>query len=106
MWYLDLYISCHLTNNRDLFIDKLQTKSLEFSIGGGQTLQAESVGTITIPLIDGSSIKLKGVAYTPKCNLNLIFLGQLRDNNVAYIDNIYAMTLMQGGREIIYVRHD
>lgn len=46
------------------------------------------------------------MAYAPKCNSNLILLGQLRDNNIIYVDNKDAITLVQEGRIVVHVRRD
>lgn len=105
-WYFDSYTSHHLTNNKDLFIDDLQLKYLDFTTAGGQILCAESIGTIAIPLADRSSIELHNVAYAPDCDSNLILLGQLRDSGIKYIDNNEAMTLVQSGRIIAQTRRD
>lgn len=106
VWYLDSCASQYLTNNRDLFIKKLRPKCLDFIIAGGQTLCAKSIRTIAIPLDDGSSIRLKGVAYAPKCDSNLISLGQLRNSNIIYVDNPNTMTLIQGDQAIAHTRRD
>lgn len=106
VWYLDLCASRHLTNNKDLFIEGLQPKCLDFTTAGGQVLRAESIGTIAIPLADGSSLKLCDVAYAPDCNSNLISLGQLRDSNITYVDNSEAMTLIQADQAIAHARRD
>ena len=37
-WYMDLCAFKYVTNNKSLFIGKLQLKSLDFTIAGGQTL--------------------------------------------------------------------
>ena len=63
VWYLDSCAFCQLTNNKDLFIEELQPKCLDFTTAGGQILQEESIGTIAIPLADGSSLKPRNVAY-------------------------------------------
>lgn len=106
VWYLDFCASRHLTNNRDLFIKDLYPKCLNFTTTGGQILRAESIGTIAIPLADGSSIRLEGVVYAPECDSNLILLGQLRNSNITYVDNPNTMTLMQGGQAIAHARRD
>lgn len=105
-WYLDSCASRHLTNNKDLFIDNLRPKCLDFTTAGGQVLRAESIGTIAIPLADGSSIELRDVAYAPDCDSNLISLGQLRDSGITYVDDAEAMTLVQSGRTIAQARRD
>lgn len=106
VWYLDSCAFRHRTNNRDLFIEDLCPKCLDFTTAGGQTLRAKSIGTIAIPLADGSSIRLEGVAYAPECDSNLISLGQLRESKITYVNNPNAMTLMQGGQAIAHARRD
>lgn len=105
-WYLDSYASRHLTNNKDLFIDDLRPKCLDFTTAGGQVLCAESIGTIAIPLAERSSIKLRDVAYAPDCDSNLTLLGQLRDSGITYVDDAEAMTLVQSGPTVAQARRD
>ncbi len=94
IWYLDLYASHHLTNNKDLFIDEFRPKYLDFTTVGEQILYAKSIGTIAIPLANGSTVKLAGVAYTPECDSNLISLSQLHNSKITFVDNADAMTLV------------
>lgn len=103
---MDSCASRHLTNDKELFVGDLKAKSLDFTTASGQTLRAESIGTIVIPLANGTSIKLEGVAYAPECDANLISLGKLRENNIMFVDNEDNMTLMQGGQEIARARRD
>lgn len=105
IWYIDSCASRHLTNNRKLFVRELKAKSLNFTTTNGQTFWAESIGTVAIPLTNGT-IRLKNVAYIPECDANLISLGQLRESNITFVDNKDNMTLMQGGREITRARRD
>lgn len=79
---------------------------MDFTTAGGQTLCAESIGTIAIPLANGSIVKLEGVAYASKCDSNLISPGQLCDSKITFIDNADAMTLVQGGNPIAHARRD
>lgn len=106
VWYLDSCISQHLTNNKNLFIEELRPKCLNFTTADSQTLCAKSMRTIAIPLDNRSSIRLKGVAYAPKFNSNLISLGQLRNSNITYVDSSNTMTLMQKGQIIAHARQD
>ena len=106
IWYLDSYASQHLTNNKDLFTIKLQFKSLDFTTAGGQVLRTKRIEKVAIPLVDGISIELHDVAYTPDCNANLIFLSQLHDNNIQYIDILKAMTLIQSERPVTSARRN
>lgn len=55
---------------------------------------------MSIPLIDGTTIKLQNVALASGCNLNLISLGQLWESGIIYHDDPSLMTLMRGGRTI------
>ena len=106
IWYLNLCASRHLTNNKDLFIEELRPKCLDFTTAGSQILRAESIRTIIISLADRSSLKLRNVAYAPDCDSNLISLGQLCDSNIVYVNNAEAMTLMQSGQPIAHARRD
>lgn len=107
VWYLDFCASRHLTNNKKLFVkDSPRPKSLDFTTAGGQIVCSESIGTIDIPLADGSSLGLNNVAYAPDCDSNLISLGQLRESGITYVDNTEVMTLMQAGVPIAHARRD
>ncbi len=106
VWYLDSCASRHLTNNKNLFVNDLRPKCLDFTTAGGQILRAEGIGTIAIPLSDGSSLRLRDVAYAPDCDSNLISLGQLRESDITYVDNSKAMTLMQAGHAIAHAKRD
>lgn len=106
VWYLDLCAFRHLINNKDLFVKKLYPKCLDFTTTGGQILWAEGIGTIAIPLSDGSLLKLQDIAYAPDNDSNLISLGQLRDSNITYVDNSKAMILMQTGHLITHTKRD
>lgn len=52
------------------------------------------------------TIKLKEIAYTLEYDANLIFLGQLHDNKITYVNNVDAMTLMQGGYFIAHTKQN
>lgn len=70
----------------------------------GQVIRTEEIGTVSIPLADGSTIELHNVALAPGCDLNLISLGQLRESGITYHDNPAAMTLMKDGKVIAHAR--
>lgn len=106
VWYLDYCASRYLTNNKDLFIDELRPKCLDFTTAGGQTLCAESIRAIAIPRVDGFSIRLEGVAFALEYDLNLISLGKLRDSKITYVNNADAMILMHGVWAIAHARQD
>lgn len=58
MWYLDSCTSQNFTNNKDLFVKELHPKYLNFKTAEGQIFPAKRIEMITIPLSDGSSLKL------------------------------------------------
>ena len=74
VWYLDSYVSQNLINNKDLFINKLRPKYLDFIIISEQALWTESISTIAILLTSSLAFKLDRVVYASKCDSNLISL--------------------------------
>lgn len=102
---MDLCAFRHLTNNRELFVGELKAKSLDFTTASRQTLRAESMGIIAIPLTN-KIIRLENVAYAPECDGNLISLGQFRESNITFVDNEDNMTLTQKGRKMARARRD
>lgn len=44
------------------------------------------------------------MVLAPKCDLNLISLGQLRESDIIYHDNPSIMTLMKSGKVIAHTR--
>ena len=98
-WFLDSCASRHLCNNRRLFTNT-RAKSIDFITAAGQVIRTEEIGTMSIPLADGTTIELQNVALAPGCDSNLISLGQLRESGITYHNNPSSMTLMRGGRTI------
>lgn len=72
-WYLDSCASKHICKNRELFSD-LRPKNYEFITAGGEVIRSREVGTVYFSLQSGK-MTLLNVAYTPKCDSNLISLG-------------------------------
>lgn len=95
-WYLDSCASRHICNNRELFSD-LRPKNYEFVTAGGEIIRSQEVGTVHLPLQSGTTMTLLNVAYTSKCDSNLILLGQLRESRISYHDHPDSMVLKQGG---------
>ena len=69
-----------------------------------QVIRIKEIGTVSIPLADGSPIELHNVALAPGCDLNLISLGQLRESRITYHDNPAVITLMKDGKVIAHAR--
>ena len=105
-WYLNFCISCHLINNRNIFVKKIQSKTWDFTTARRQIILFKGVEKVQIALIGRSSIQLKKVALIPECKLNLILLGQLQDNKITYHNNSASMLLMQDGKLIAYTKRD
>ncbi len=97
-WYLDSCASKHICKNRELFSD-LRPKNYEFITAGGEVIRSREVGTVHLSLQSGK-MTLLNVAYTPKCDFNLISLGQLRESGITYHDHPDSMILKQGGSTI------
>lgn len=93
-WYLNSGALQYLCNDRSLFIN-LRPMSINFITARKQIICLEEIGTVSIPLADGKSIKLLDTALVPKCDSNLIFLGQLRETGITFHDNPSHMTLIR-----------
>lgn len=76
VWYLDSCASRHICNSQEKFTD-LHPKTYEFVTADGEIIRSEQVGTVILPLENGSQLTLSNVAYAPECDSNLISLGQL-----------------------------
>ena len=74
--FLDLCMSRHLCNNRRLFTNTW-AKSIDFITAAGQVIQTKEIGTVSIPLVDGTTIKLQNIVLIFGYDSNLISLGQL-----------------------------
>ena len=99
LWFLDSCASQHLCNDRRLFTST-RAKSIDFITAAGQVIRTEEIGTVSIPLADGTIIELHNVALAPGCDLNLISLGQLRESGITYHDDPSSMILMRGNKTI------
>ena len=99
MWYLDFYTSKHICTNQDRFAD-LQPKTYEYLTAGGDIIQLDQVETVIFSLKNSSKLIFPNVTYTPNFNSNLISLGQLQENSIAYYDYPESMILKQGRKQI------
>lgn len=84
----------YLCNDRHLFTDTW-VKSIDFITAAGQAIRTEEIGTVSILLADGTTIELQNIALAPRCDSNLISLGQLWESGIAYNDDLGSMTLMK-----------
>lgn len=80
-WFLDSCASRHLCNDQSLF-SNTRAKSIDLVTAAGEVIRTEEVGTVSIPLANGTTIELHNVALAPGCDSNLISLGQLRESGI------------------------
>ena len=71
----------------------------------GEIIRSREVGTVQL-FFQSGKMTLLNVAYTPKCDSNLISLAQLHKSGISYHDHLDSMILKQGGSQIgLAVRH-
>lgn len=99
VWYLDSCASRQICSDKRHFSD-LRSKSYKFVIAGGEIIRSEEVGSIHLSTQSGAIITINNVTYRPRCNPNLISLGQLRESGITYHDHPDRMILKQGGNII------
>lgn len=104
-WFLHSCASRHLCNNPSLFTNK-RDKSINFITAAGQIIRIEEISTVSIPLADGSKIKLQNVALAPEYDSNLITLGQLRETRITFHANSTAMILIKNRKIIAQTKKD
>ena len=104
-WFLDLCASRHLCNDWSFF-SNIKVKSIDFVIATGQVIRTEEIGTVLIPLVGGDNIELHNVVLVPRCNFNLISLGQLCKSEITYHNNPTAMSLIRNGEVIARAKKD
>jgi hypothetical protein len=104
-WYIDSCASRHMTNNRELF-KSIREQYHDFITASGHVITSEETGTIVLPLASGKNFEIHGVAYIPKCDSNLLSLGQLRRSGVTYHDREHHMLLKQNGTVVASARRD
>lgn len=66
----------------------------------GEIIRSEDISSVHFPTYSGTIITLNHITYTPRCNSNLILLGQLRELGITYYDYPTQMILKQGGNTI------
>lgn len=97
IWYLDSCALRHICNNRKLFLD-IRSKNYKFIMAGGKIIYSQKVGIVHLTLLSGKTkMTLLNVEYAPKCDFNLISLGQLRESGISYHNHLNSMALKQGG---------
>lgn len=86
-----------MTNNKNLFIDNIQLKCLNFTLDRDRILSIKCIKTITILFVNEFSIEFYNIVYTLDFNLNLILLDKLYDRDIKYINDNKVMTLIKPG---------
>lgn len=83
-WYLDSYISKHICNNKELF-SNIWSKNYEFITIEGIIIYFQVVGIVHLLLQSGkTTMTLLNIINAPKCDFNLILLGQFRKSGILY----------------------
>ena len=96
IWYLDSCASRHICNNRELFLD-IRSKNYKFIMARGKIIYSQKVGIVHFTLLSGKiTMTLLNVEYAPKCDFNLISLGQLCESGILYHNHPNSMALKQG----------
>ena len=98
-WYIDSGASSHITNQRHLFVS-LEPHRQAFSVANGKTILSTDKGTIELQTSTRELIRIENVVYVPKCDSNLLSLGQLRQSGITYHDDNHEMTLRRDGKTI------
>lgn len=57
-----------------------------------------------ISLVNSLLIRLEKMAYTLESDLNLIFFGQLQDNQIIYINNKNEIILISDEKTVTYIK--
>ena len=81
-WYLDSYFLRHIYKNRELFLD-LQLKNYKFIMARGEIIRFWEVRIVYF-FLQNRKMTLFNVANIPKCDSNLISLGQFRKSRISY----------------------
>lgn len=60
-----------------------------------QVIDIEEICTVSTLLVDGIDIKLHNIVLFPKCDSNLISLGQLLETGIIHHNNLVVMMLIK-----------
>lgn len=93
-WYLDFYASKYICNNKELYSD-ICTKNYNFITARSKIISSQKVDKIHFFLQTSIIITLLNIAYTPKCNSNLISLGQLQKLGIWYYNHFDSIISKQ-----------
>lgn len=73
----------------------MYTQNYKFITAKSEIIRSQEVDIVYFPLQTDITITLLNVAYTPKCDSNLISLDQLRESGILYYDHSNSMILKQ-----------
>jgi len=87
-WIVDSGATCHVCNDRNLFIELNNLKSpLDIVLGDGRTLNANGCGTVTLILECGSmrkKCKFHDVLYVPELTYNLLSVSKAVEKGISF----------------------
>ncbi|KAG3068408.1 hypothetical protein PI125_g23418 [Phytophthora idaei] len=82
-WLVDSGASSHMTGARDKFVSMRDLRTpVRITIAGGTKIDAVATGTAGLKLMDGTSITLSDVLYTPEVEGSLISVSKLAEKDV------------------------
>ncbi len=84
----------------------MRATSINFVTAVGQIIQTKEIGIVLISFARGDHIKLYNITLVPRCNSNLISVGQLCKSGITYYNNSITMILISNGKVIIQIKKD
>ncbi|GMF50088.1 unnamed protein product [Phytophthora fragariaefolia] len=82
-WLVDSGASLHMTSVRDKFVSMKELKvPVCITIADGTKIDAVATGTVGLKLMDGTTVTLSDVLYTPEIDGGLISAAKLAEKNV------------------------
>ena len=103
-WYLDTACSRHMTNEKDLFIGKLQPNATKLECANGEILTSGGIGSVRLSCMDENrnplTTRVDDVLYSPQAHSNLMSLGQLSEKGIDFKAVGNKMTLHRLGKTV------
>ena len=100
-WYIDFYTNKHITDQSNWF-QVLTTTNERFITVNVNTIITKQVGTVRIEIED-DYVDIDDVVYVLAYTSNLLFLDQLKTNEVRYVNMDDHMTLVVNEEIVIHV---
>ena len=107
-WIVDSGATCHMCNNRRLFVElRNLEKPLEVTLGDGHDLNAIGCGVVVLesklPSGRTRKLKLSGVLYVPKLSYNLLSVSKTSDAGKKIRFGEASCQVLDGNKKLIAV---